>query len=203
MPLPLNTSLVQFAEIFVSTQNRLQQQFGHLVAWSALSLVFIMALVVILRYGFNTGSIALQEAVMYNHAFLFMLGIAYTYQQDKHVRVDVFYAQFSANTRAWINVIGSFVLTLPAMGFIIWSGWDYVAVSWRIQETSAEAGGIEYLYLLKSLILIMALLVISQALSVATQSVLALISGNPPYNTSEKRTSQQPIESTDLNEGKL
>jgi len=174
MPLsPFFTTLLTY---FVRHQNQLQNKFGHFIAWSSLSLVLITALVVILRYGFGTGSIALQESVMYNHAILFMLGMAYTYQQDKHVRVDVFYTRYSERTRAWINLFGTLLMTLPTMIFIIWSGWDYVAVSWRINETSAEAGGLAYLYLLKTLILLMAALVISQALSTAAQAWLTLSS---------------------------
>ena len=167
-----------FLSTFIHHQNRFQNRFGNLVAWGSLTLVLITALVVVLRYGFNTGSIAMQESIMYNHAILFMLGIAYTYTHDQHVRVDVFYSRFSARKKAWVNLLGTLLFTLPAMGFIIWSGWDYVANSWQIGETSAEAGGLEYLYLLKSLILIMALLMALQALSIIANSYLTLF--NPP-----------------------
>jgi TRAP-type mannitol/chloroaromatic compound transport system permease small subunit len=172
-----------FLASFVHHQNALQNRLGQVIAWGNLSLVFIAALVVILRYGFDTGSIALQQSVMYNHAFLFMLGIAYTYQLDKHVRVDVFYAAYSEQRKAWVNLLGTLLFTLPAMAFIIWAGWDYVAISWQIEESSAETGGIAYLYLLKSLIIIMAVLVISQAISVACQSALQLFS--PSYALSQ------------------
>ncbi len=176
---------------FVRRQNQFQNQFGHLVAWGSLTLVFVTALVVILRYGFNTGSIALQESIMYNHAILFMLGIAYTYTQDQHVRVDVIYNQLSDINKAWVNLLGTLFFTLPVMAYIIWSGWDYVATSWQIQEASAEAGGIEYLYLLKSLIIIMAVLMIFQGLSILANSYLTLFS--PPSEQSD----------SDVNGGKL
>ncbi len=159
---------------FIRTQNHLQNQIGHSIAWASLLLVGITALVVMLRYGFDTGSIALQESIMYAHAFLFMLGMAYTYQQDKHVRVDVFYTHYSIKKRAWVNLLGSLFMTLPTMVFILWVSWDYVAISWEIGETSAESNGIAYLYLLKSLILVMAVLMLSQALSVAAQSWLTI-----------------------------
>ncbi len=196
MPLP-NSSPPYFTHIlaqFIRYQNHLQTQIGHIVAWAGLALVGITALVVILRYGFETGSIALQESIMYAHAILFMLGMAYTYQQDKHVRVDVFYAHYSSKQRAWVNLLGTLFLTLPTMVFIFWIGWDYVAMSWSIRETSVESSGIAYLYLLKSLILIMALLMISQALSVAAQAWLTLFA--PPL--------PQPLEQdNDHLEGKL
>ena len=177
--MPHSNSLAAFLAFFVLHQNSLQNRLGQVIAWGNLSLVLITALVVTLRYGFDTGSIALQESVMYNHAFLFMLGIAYTYQLDKHVRVDVFYAAYSERRKAWVNLLGTLLFTLPAMAFIVWAGWEYVAVSWQIHESSAEAGGIAYLYLLKSLIIIMAVLVTSQALSVASQAGLELFA--PSY----------------------
>ena len=166
--------LPNFLIQFIQIQDRFQVKLGHLVAWSSLTLVLLTALIVILRYGFNTGSIAMQEAVMYNHAILFMLGIAYTYQQNQHVRVDVFYSQASPKRQAWINLIGVLVLAIPSMLYLFWTGWDYVNASWAVQETSAEAGGLAYLYILKTLILIMAGLVILQSLSVAAQSWLTI-----------------------------
>lgn len=178
-------ALSNFLNQFVYHQNRLQNRIGNFIAWGSLTLVLITALVVILRYAFNTGSIALQEAIMYNHAILFMLGIAYTYQHNQHVRVDVFYSQYSKPRRAWVNLIGSLLFSLPVMFFIIWSGWDYVYASWQIQEGSAEAGGIEYLYLLKSLILIMAGLVILQIFSVMAQSYLFLFAEVADLNEEE------------------
>jgi TRAP-type mannitol/chloroaromatic compound transport system permease small subunit len=195
MPLP-DSSPPYFTHIlaqFIRYQNHLQTQIGHVVAWASLVLVSITALVVILRYGFDTGSIALQESIMYTHAILFMLGMAYTYQQDKHVRVDVFYANYSSKQRAWVNLLGTLLMTLPTMAFIIWIGWDYVALSWRIGETSVESSGLAYLYLLKTLILIMAALLISQALSVAAQASLTLCA----------QPASLPEEDNDHLEGKL
>lgn len=177
---------------FIRLQDRLQTKLGQWIAWGSLSLVLLMALIVVLRYVFNIGSIALQETALYNHAILFMLGIAYTYQQDQHVRVDVFYAKASPQRKAWINLIGTLLLVLPSMGFILWSGWDYVSASWAIYEGSAEAGGLGYLYLIKTLILVMASLVILQALAIAARSWLIIFH---PDDT--------PLEPASETEGKL
>lgn len=172
---------MQFANTlnrFISLQNQLQIRLGHFIAWGSLTLVLLMALIVVLRYGFNIGEVSLQEAALYNHAILFMLGIAYTYQQDQHVRVDVFYTHASPKRKAWINLLGTVILILPSMIFILWTGWDYVSASWTIQESSAEAGGLAYLYLLKSLILIMACLVILQSLAIAANAWLEIFDPN-------------------------
>ena len=89
--------------------------------WDAPSLVCpVMALlvlvIVVLRYGFNTGAIAAQETVQYLHAAIFMLGAAVALQADQHVRVDIFYRRFSARQQAWVNGLGHVVFTLPLCG---------------------------------------------------------------------------------------
>lgn len=159
---------------FVHRQNHFQQTLGHWIAWGSLSLVVISALVVLLRYGFDTGSIALQESLIYNHATLFMFGMAYALQQDKHVRVDVFYANKSENYQTWVNLLGAIFFALPSMLFILWSSWHYVNASWTILETSSEPGGLPFVYLLKTVIWIMAILMSMQITSLAIASWLKL-----------------------------
>ena len=96
---------------------------------------------VVLRYGFDLGWIAMQEAVLYLHATIFMLGMAFTLKHDGHVRVDVFYRNFSLRGQAWVNFLGSIILLLPICIFIAWVSLDYIMLSWELKETSAEAGG--------------------------------------------------------------
>ena len=47
---------------------------GRLLAWLTLGMALLTGLIVVLRYGFGIGSIAAQEAVMYMHGSLFLLG---------------------------------------------------------------------------------------------------------------------------------
>ena len=53
----------------------LNEAIGRTVAWLVLGMMIITGVVVVLRYGFSIGSIALQESVMYLHGIVFMLGI--------------------------------------------------------------------------------------------------------------------------------
>lgn len=159
---------------FVAIQDNLQQNFGYVIAWGLLSLVVISTSIVLLRHVFNTGSIALQEAALYNHAIVFMLGFAYTLQQNEHVRIDIFYGKASKIKQAWIDLLGTLFLALPVVIFIFWSSWDYVSLSWSILEQSAEAGGLDYVYLLKTVILIMAFLLGMQLLSLLISSALKI-----------------------------
>ena len=128
---------------------------GRTVSWLSLFLVLVTFIVVVLRYVFDSGSIALQETSTYFHACVFLVGMAYTMQQDAHVRVDIFYSRFSKQAKAWVDLFGAVFLLLPFMLFISWISWSYIADSWSVLEGSREAGGLPGVYLLKSLILVM------------------------------------------------
>jgi len=166
--------MIQILSNFYLWQHRFQQFVGHFVAWGTLLLVLVTVWIVVLRYGFHSGSIALQESMLYIHATVFMLGISYTYNQDRHVRVDVFYDQMAERKKLWVNFLGNLFFALPTMGFILWVGWDYVAASWAIHERSTEASGLAYVYLLKTLILVMPILMILQILGHLVYQGLAL-----------------------------
>ncbi|MFV0478234.1 MAG: TRAP transporter small permease subunit [Parahaliea sp.] len=140
-------------------------------------MTLLTTIVVILRYGFNIGSIASQEAVIYMHGILFMLSAAYTLQQDSHVRVDIFYRHFSCRTQAWINCIGGIIFLLPFCVFLFFISWSYVAESWHIREVSPEPGGIPAVYLLKTLLLLLPLTLFLQALAETLRNARIVITG--------------------------
>lgn len=147
---------------------------GRAVAWLAILMVLITFLVVVLRYAFDLGWIAMQESVTYMHAALFMLGAAYTLQRDGHVRVDIFYQKLPRRRRALIDLAGTLFLLFPVASFIAWASWGYVTDAWAIQEGSREAGGIHGVYLLKTLILLMPALLLLQGLALAARNGLYL-----------------------------
>jgi len=147
---------------------------GRGIAWLTLLMVIITFLVVVLRYLFDTGWIALQESVSYLHAMVFMLGAAYTMKHEGHVRVDIFYRKMSPVRQAWVDLLGGLLLLLPVCLFIAWSSWDYVASSWSLLEGSPEAGGLPLVFLLKTSILIMSLLVILQGVAHILRAALRI-----------------------------
>ena len=137
---------------------------GKSVALLALLMAVLTLIIVILRYVFDMGSIALQESVLYMHATLIMLGLSYALQTDSHVRVDIIYTRLRPNTKRMINLLGHALFLIPFAILLIVYSWDYVLASWRVQESSPEVGGIPGIYLLKSLIPISATLLILQSL---------------------------------------
>tara|TARA_R110002072_G_scaffold99563_12_gene218953 strand:- start:6832 stop:7347 length:516 start_codon:yes stop_codon:yes gene_type:complete len=153
---------------------------GQLLAWLALGMALMTTLVVVLRYGFNIGSIAAQESVTYMHGSLFLLGAAYALKSGAHVRVDIFYRGFSGRTKAWVNSVGGIVFLLPLCVFILMSSWDYAGESWSMFETSAEPGGIPAVFLLKSLVPLMAITLALQGIAEILRNALILVEGEAP-----------------------
>ncbi|UCC14206.1 MAG: TRAP transporter small permease subunit [Gammaproteobacteria bacterium] len=148
--------------------DRLVRWLGRLVAWLTLTMVLITATVVVLRYVFGIGWIWLQETVTWMHATVFLLAAAYTFSHDEHVRVDIFYRGMSPRRRALVDSLGVLLLLLPTCAWIIYSGWDYVAASWQVRESSLETGGMPGLFLLKSLIIVTPLLLAIEGLAIVT-----------------------------------
>ncbi len=147
---------------------------GRVVAWATLLMVIITFVVVLLRYLFDTGWIAMQESVTYLHAMVFMLGAAYTLKHGGHVRVDIFYQRFGMRGRAWVNLLGTLFLLFPLAIFIFTVSWDYVADSWKVLEGSREAGGLPGVFLLKSLILVLPATLLLQGLALFLKSLVVL-----------------------------
>lgn len=130
--------------------------------------------IVVLRYGFSIGAIGAQESVLYMHSALFMLGAAWALQRDEHVRVDIFYRRMGVRGKAWVNALGHVLFTLPFCAVVLATSVDYVADAWRIREGSPEPGGLPAVFLLKTLIPLMALLLALQALAEILKALAAL-----------------------------
>jgi TRAP-type mannitol/chloroaromatic compound transport system permease small subunit len=147
---------------------------GRAAAWCCLFIVLAEFAVVVMRYALGIGSIRLQESVLYAHAALFMLAAAWTLQIDGHVRVDIFYAQAKPRTRALVDLAGAVVFLLPFAIVLGLLSTPYVARSWAILEGSRETSGLPFVYLLKTLIPLFALLLGLQGIAQAIRAALVL-----------------------------
>lgn len=153
---------------------------GRVIAWAALALVLVQFAIVVMRYVFGISSIFVQESLLYLFATLYMLGAAYTLRHNGHVRVDIFYREAGVRRKAWVDLFGVILLLLP-MCIMVWStGWAYVAASWAVHEGSRETSGIQAVYLLKTEILIFAVMVALQGVALGLHSLLVLIGREAP-----------------------
>lgn len=164
-----------FARV-ASALDRLNLAIGVGVAWLVPLMAISTAIIVVLRYGFGIGAIALQEAVIYMHSTVFMLGAAMALQRDEHVRVDIFYRNYTQRSKAWVNALGHIVFTLPVCLLIFSTSLGYVNESWSDLERSPEAGGIPAVFLLKTIIPVTAVLLGLQAIAEALKATATLTS---------------------------
>jgi TRAP-type mannitol/chloroaromatic compound transport system permease small subunit len=165
------------AERLASLLDALSERIGRLVSWLTLGMVLATVTVVVMRYAAGMGLIWLQESINWMHSLVFMLGAAYTLKADEHVRVDVFYRGMSERRKAVINLAGTILFLLPLCAFLLVESWQYVATSWRIAERSREAGGLPMIYLLKTVIPMMAVLLALQGISMVLRATLRLRGG--------------------------
>lgn len=154
--------------------DQITESIGRLIAWLTLIMVLLSFLIVLLRYGFNLGWIGMQESVLYFHGIVFMLGAGYTLKADGHVRVDIFYQKFSKKQKAMVDFYGGLLLLLPVCCAIFYVSIDYVMASWRIMEKSSEAGGLPLVYLNKSLIIALTIVLFVQGIAEIIRNYLIM-----------------------------
>ena len=155
---------------------RISELTGSVMAWLTVLMVLGTFVIVVLRYVFDLGWIAMQESIVWMHAAVFMLGASYTLKHNEHVRVDIFYRRSTAERRAWVNAVGTVVFLLPLAVFVAVTSWDYVSTSWAIREASREAGGLPFPFvpIMKSVIPATAVLLILQGIADLIGALLVL-----------------------------
>lgn len=148
---------------------------GRTVAWLTLGMVIIQFIVVVQRYVFSIGDLFTQESIVYMHGIVIMLGAGYTYFHNGHVRVDIFYREASRRTKDWTDLLGSALFLIPVCYIVVWSAWPNVQLAWANLEGSTETSGIPYKYVLKSTVLVFAVLLALQGLSTMIKAAMRLL----------------------------
>jgi TRAP-type mannitol/chloroaromatic compound transport system permease small subunit len=150
---------------------------GKICSWFVAVMVLVTCIVVVMRYGLDMGSVLLQDVVLYLHGALFLLGSAFALKRGAHVRVDIFYRNFSDSKKALVDLIGNLIFLQPVCWTIFFYSWGYVEFSWRIMEVSPEPDGLPFVFLQKSLLIAVALLLALQSISEIFKSYITLKNG--------------------------
>ncbi len=150
---------------------------GKVCSWFVAIMVLVTCTVVVMRYGLDMGSVLLQDVVLYLHGGLFLLGSAFALKRGAHVRVDIFYRSFSDVKKAWVDLLGNVIFLQPVCWMIFFYSWGYVEFSWRILEVSPEPDGLPFVYIQKSLLIALAILLGLQSLSEIFKSLITIRNG--------------------------
>ena len=128
--------------------------FGKFISLMIPIMTILMIVIIVARYFFGIGLTGLQELVMYIHALIFLGCAGYVHYKDEHVRVDIFYRESSDLYKKNINYFLSLIFLIPICFVIGYYSIELIEMSWRIKEVSTEAGGLNYVYLQKTLIIL-------------------------------------------------
>lgn len=178
-----------FLKSFIRAVDALNEWIGRTASWLVIGAVIVCFMVAILRYGFSIGFTWLQELYVWQHAAVFMLGAGYTMLHGGHVGVDILTSRFTERTRAWLDIISTFIFLFPWLAVIAIYSAPYIRGSWAVRESSSSADGMEGLFLLKSLIWVFCAILFLQGLALVARRVLFLkgymfdpdpVAQNPP-----------------------
>ncbi|MBT9519884.1 MAG: TRAP transporter small permease subunit [Dechloromonas sp.] len=120
----------------------LNERVGKGAFWLVLIMALISAGNASYRFVFNDSSNGLLEIQWYLFAAVFLLCSPYTLQKNEHVRIDVLSGKLSPRGLAVIDIIGTIFFLLPMVVAVLWLSLPLVAESYKIQEMSANAGGL-------------------------------------------------------------
>ena len=120
----------------------LNERVGKGAFWLVLIMALISAGNASYRFVFNDSSNGLLEIQWYLFAAVFLLCSPYTLQKNEHVRIDVLSSKLSPRGLAVIDIIGTVFFLLPMVVTVLWLSLPLVAESYKINEYSANAGGL-------------------------------------------------------------
>jgi len=159
---------------WASAIDRFSTGIGHLMAWAVVLMTAIIVYDVSMRFLFQMGSVLLQELEWHLFGIIFLLGAAYTYREDGHVRIELFYQKLSKIQQAKINLFGNLLILLPVCLLVIWTSIPFVSNSFAYSEVSPDPGGLSYRWLIKSAIPAGFLLLFLQGLADSFRQLLIL-----------------------------
>ena len=146
---------------------------GRATSWLALGIALVMGANVLLRYAFSYGFIWAQELEWHIFVPICLFGMSYALLHGEHVRVDVLFQYFTPRNKHLVEVVSAFICMAFCV-IVIWLSIPYVYQSWSIGEGTANPGGIEYRYIVKSLIPIGFAILFLQSLSEAIKNYIAM-----------------------------
>ena len=146
---------------------------GRATSWLALGIALVMGANVLMRYAFSIGFIWAQELEWHIFVPICLFGMSYALLHKEHVRVDVLFQFFSDRNKHRVDIVAA-LISMAFCLIVIRLSIPYVYQSWSIGEGTANPGGIEYRYIVKSLIPIGFAIMFLQSLSEAIKSYLAM-----------------------------
>jgi TRAP-type mannitol/chloroaromatic compound transport system permease small subunit len=137
-PEEIMPALLRFSA-FIDTLN---EWVGKSAAWLGLAAVIVCTANAVARYALNIGSNAWIELQWYFNSAVFLLIASWALKRNEHVRIDVIAGRLSHRAQAWIDIVGSVFMLMPAVAIIAWYSWPSLINSIHGGEYSSDPGGL-------------------------------------------------------------
>jgi len=164
----------KFLRAFISFADTINENIGKITAWLTTVLVLVVCSHVFMRRILDTNPAWITELEWHIFALIFLFGAGYAFKHDKHVRVDLFYANFSKKDKALVNLVGTLLFLIPWCILIIIYSFEYAMTSYEIGEGSPDPGGLPARYLIKFSITIGVVFLLLQAIAILFRSIITL-----------------------------
>jgi len=152
-------------DTLIKSINSINEWVGRTASWLTLILVGVVCFDVVTRYLFNDTAAWIMELEWHLFALIFLLGAGYAFKHDKHVRVDLFYSNFSKRDKAWVNLIGGIAFLVPWCIIVIIYSFDFGLDAYQMGEKSPDPGGLPARWVIKFAITIGMTLLLLQAIA--------------------------------------
>lgn len=190
--------LSNLSEAIIKTTESFMLFIGELTKWVMPFMVISVGIAVFALSIYGVSSIWWDESAIYLHAIGICIGVAPTYLAGQHVKVDIFFEKMSNRKRALVELCGFYALLIPVCLAVIWRSQSFVSFAWQSFEGSTNTSGIKGIYLLKTALSVMFIMLLIQGLSMALRAALALRDEKPLPVSDNVRVafSEDPVDAT-------
>jgi TRAP-type mannitol/chloroaromatic compound transport system permease small subunit len=159
----------------ITILDKITNTVGYIAGFAMVLMLLNVFYDVMLRYFFKDSSIAMQELEWHLFSVVFLFGMAYALKENGHVRVDIFYDNFSPTYKAVVNIVGSIIFIIPFSLIIINSGYSFASESYALGELSGDPGGLTNRWIIKAAIATSFLFLLVATLSFILDNILSIV----------------------------
>jgi TRAP-type mannitol/chloroaromatic compound transport system permease small subunit len=173
------------ARTVIRAIDRISYFSGKVFAWLIVALTLVVSVEVFKRYILNAPTAWIFDFNNMLYGTLFMMCGAYTLAQGGHVRADFVYTYLRPRTQAALDLALYFLFFIPGILGLIYAGYDFAALSWRIGEHSTVTAEGPPVYHFKSVIPVAGALVMLQGVAEIVRCIECLRTGAWPPRLSD------------------
>jgi len=130
--------MTKAAKIYVRYMDATSRAVGRVVMYMIFGMVAILLYETISRTFFNTPHIWSVESAQFVMAAYYLLGGGYTLLIGSHVRMDLFYNNWSAKKKAVADVI-TFFIALTYLVVLTYGGWQGIQYAIKYKQVTYSA----------------------------------------------------------------